>query len=228
MFRMVARRGWGHGKPMSGFHPHEDGLGLESLTLHWPSPETLLRLEAVSLLPLWLERELERLVSQRQPFASWRHRCFRSGVASLFLQRRCELERLDLSLLRLADPHLAQECWFRLHSGEADFWQLRPMTDDPHQRVALFDVRVGELDPALRQLLQPLPPAALAAPLAQEDGSVLLIRVDRRWPAVLDAAMHEELEQQLYTQWLASVMDPLLHQPPQAEALVTIPLPVPA
>lgn len=193
--------------------------------LHWPSAETLTALSTVDLLPLWLERQLDRLMNQHGDVRTWRHQCFGPAVASLFLQRRAELERLQISVLQLEDPHLAQECWFRLHAGEADFQELRNISGDPSQRTLLEGVQLADLDPHLHPLLKRLEPGELAPPMANPDGSLLLLRLDQRWPATLDAHTREQLEQELHAQWRQSVLQPLLQSPPAPGTVVTIPQP---
>lgn len=192
----------------------------DALQLIWPDTGLLAGLNQVDLLATWLRRRLEQLCLARHPelpsLGALQHLWFGSQAASLFLQRRHELDQVLVSLLQLDDGHLAQELWFRLRAAEADFHQLLHHAIGPERDLAgrIGPVALADLDARLLPILRRLAPGELAAPIANPDGTVLLLRLERRWPARLDEDTRALLEQDLFQQWRDAQLEPLLRQPP--------------
>ena len=207
------------------------------LRLTWPSLEIQQALNEVELFDLWLERQLERsLLEAHGDAGSLEALCsqwFGDAAGSLFLQRRYSLERVQLSVLGLSDPHLAQEFWFRLQAGEAEMEELASQVvteehawaNEPGLSGRVGPVPLSDLDPRLVTLLQGCRPGELAGPVAQGDGSVLLVRLEQRWPAQLDDATRRALERELYLQWRDQQVQVLLQAPPSPGSPVLLPLP---
>lgn len=181
-----------------------------------PEPALRAALEEVDLLETWLARQIERQLLRLcggAELAALRHSWFGEQAASLFLQRRAGLEEVLLSVLQLSDGHLAQEFWFRLQAGEADFADLcaHSLGVEREQAGRLGPLPLADLEPALQALLVGCQEGQLAPPLEQADGGVLLLRLERRWPARLDAATRAALEQELYEGWLVERVAALVH-----------------
>jgi len=173
-----------------------------------PEPALRAALEEVDLLETWLARQVERQLrrlSDGADLAALCHAWFGEQAASLFLQRRAGLEEVLLSVLQLSDGHLAQEFWFRLQAGEATFADLATHSLGPEREQGgrLGPLPMADLEPSLQSLLAGLQVGQLAPPLEQADGGVLLLRLEQRWPARLDAATRAALERELYEGWLA-------------------------
>ncbi len=210
---------------------------LEALAITWPEPAVLAALAQVNLLDTWLERRLEQelllWLQQHQPVApsldEQRHAWFGEQAASLFISRRTGLDQVLLSVLQLDDGHLAQELWFRLQTGEADFLDLSHHSIGPEraQGCRIGPIRMAALDPELALVLQRLEPGELAAPLEHGDRNLLLLRLEQRWPARLDAATRGELELELYDNWRLSQVEALLASAPAPGQRLPIPLPTP-
>jgi hypothetical protein len=205
-----------------------------TILLPWPEPAVLDALQQVDLLATWLERRLEQnLQAQLQPnapsLASLRHQWFGERAASLFLSRRGDLDQVLLSVLQLEDGHLAQELWFRLHAGEADFAALSHHSIGPEreQGCRIGPVPMAHLDADLAHLLERCQPGELAPPVEHNDGTVLLLRLEQRWPARLDGATRQSLELELYTTWLEEQLAAALATEPGPNRQLTITLPTP-
>lgn len=193
----------------------------------WPQHNVLEELQATDLLQLWLKRRIEQALEQRAPLASWRHQAFASAATSLFLQRRAGLDRVVFSILRLQDPELAQELYFRLQAGEADFPQLAHHSHGPERHLAgrIGPVALHQLQPLLADLLRASAPGELQPPLEGERGDVLLLRLDLRMPASQDDAMQEQLEQELFNAWLEAEQQRLLALQPSPGQQLNLELP---
>ncbi len=210
---------------------------LDALAITWPEPAVLAALEQVNLLDTWLERRLEQellvWLQHMQPdspnLAKQRHTWFGEQAASLFISRRTSLDQVLLSILQLDNGHLAQELWFRLQAGEADFLDLSNHSIGPEreQGCRIGPIRMAALEPDLALVLQRLQPGELAAPLEHGDGNVLLLRLEQRWPARLDGATREQLELELYDDWRLSQVEALLASTPAPGQRLPIPLPTP-
>lgn len=214
-----------------------NGMAPTPSSLHWSWPETavLEALQCVQLLEAWLQRYLDQQLQQHwlllqgsavsSDFLA--HQWFGEKAASLFLQRRRGLEQVLISVLQLQDKHLAQELWFRLEAQEMGFHQLSHHSIGPERELAgrLGPIALQDLDPQLHPLLIKLQPGDLAPPLAQDDGSILLLRLEQRWPARLDQATRRTLERELYDQWRDQHLLQLLQAPPPAGSVVELPLP---
>ena len=212
----------------------------DQLSWRWPATPLLAALEEVQLLEFWLQRQLNRLLEQlwhqRQQTdqdrtassaGSLQHHCFAAEANSLFLQRQRGLEQVLISLLQLDDQQLAQEFWFRLQAGETTFEDLSQHGIGPERdlRGRLGPIAIQDLDATLHPLLMRLKPGELATPLLNPDGTVLLLRLEQRWPAQLDAQTRQQLEQELYDDWRDAQLSALLQQQPAPGSLVTLTLP---
>lgn len=193
----------------------------------WPKASVLQELEETSLLQAWLRVRIEQQLEEIASLAELRHHWFASQATSLFLQRRADLDRVVFSILRLHDPELAQELYFRLQAGEADFPQLAHHSHGPERHLAgrLGPLALGQLQPLLADLLRSASPGQLQPPLESERGDVLLLRLDLLMPASQDDATQQQLEQELYETWLTAEQQRLLLQAPEPDQTVELELP---
>ena len=193
----------------------------------WPDASVIQELGETGLLQAWLRVRLEQQLVQIAPLAELRHHWFASQATSLFLQRRAELDRVVFSILRLNDPELAQELYFRLQAGEADFPQLAHHSHGPERHLAgrLGPIALGQLQPLLADLLRNAPPGQLQPPLESERGDVLLLRLDLLMPASQDEPTQQQLELELYETWLEAEEQRLLLQEPLPGRMLEVELP---
>ena len=186
-------------------------LTLEA-TLQLPTAEALQELQGSGLLELWLQRRIEQQLVRIAPLDELLHHWFGSAATSLFLKRRADLDRVVFSILRLRDAELAQELYFRLQAGEADFPQLAHLSEGQESQLGgrLGPIGLGQLPPLLSERLRRANPAELIPPLELEDSQVLVLRLDLLMPASQSAALQQQLEQELYAQWLSQEQQRLL------------------
>ena len=195
--------------------------------MQWPTTEALQELEGSGLLELWLQRRIEQQLSCFAPLPELLHHWFGSAATSLFLQRRADLDRVVVSILRLRDAELAQELYFRLQAGEADFPQLAHLSEGQESQLGgrLGPINLGQLAPLLAERLRRASPGQLLPPLELEDQQVLVLRLDLLMPASQNPRLQHQLEQELYQQWLSQEQARLLELQPQPGSRLPLELP---
>jgi parvulin-like peptidyl-prolyl isomerase len=203
-------------------------LTLEA-AIRWPTAEALQELQGSGLLELWLQRRIEQQLSRLAPLPELRHHWFGSAATSLFLKRRSDLDRVVFSILRLRDAELAQELYFRLQAGEADFPQLAHLSEGQEGQLGgrLGPINLGQLTPLLAQRLRRASPGQLLPPLELEDGQLLVLRLDLLMPASQDQHLQDQLEQELFQQWLNQEQERLLELEPEPGCSLALDLPGP-
>jgi parvulin-like peptidyl-prolyl isomerase len=137
---------------------------------------------------------------------------FGHKVESYFLQRKSQLDRAIYSLLRVKDPHLAQELFFRIQDREATFTELVKQYSGGKEADVGGVVGPHELSvphPVLAQKLSSLQPGELAPPLQIADWFVL-VRLEKFLPAQLDKVIQVRLMDELYEQWLQARLNELM------------------
>jgi parvulin-like peptidyl-prolyl isomerase len=166
----------------------------------------------------WLERnhftldQFEHLVLRTIKLDRFKQNTFNNRVDSYFLQRKAQLDRATYSLLRVKDPHLAQELFFRIQDGEADF------TDLVRQYSGGQEAEIGGLvgphdmtvpHPDLARKILSLKAGQLAPPVQIADWFVI-VRLEKYLPAQLDKDMRGRLIGELYEQWLQGKLNQLV------------------
>jgi parvulin-like peptidyl-prolyl isomerase len=167
----------------------------------------------------WLERnhftlsQLERLILRTVKLDRFKRATFGSKVDSYFLQRKSQLDRAIYSLLRVKDFHLAQELFFRLQAGEANFPELVKQYSQGQEAETGGSIGPHELSiphPTLAQKIRSLKPGQLASPLQVADWFVV-IRLDNYLPAQLDEKMRGRLSEELYDRWIQQQLNQLIN-----------------
>jgi hypothetical protein len=166
----------------------------------------------------WLERnrctlgQFEYSVLRTLKLDRFKSEAFSSKVDSYFLQRKAQLDRAIYSLLRVKDPHLAQELFFRIQDGEATFNEL------VQQYSGGQEIEVGGLvgpqelsvpHPILAAKIRSLQPGQLSAPVQIAEWFVI-VRLEKNLPAKLDEAMQMRLTDELYEQWMQERLNQLI------------------
>lgn len=160
----------------------------------------------------WLERnncslaQFEHSVLRTLKLDRFKQLAFNSKVDSYFLQRKSQLDRAVYSILRVKDPHLAQELFFRIQDGEATFSELVKQYSGGQEAESGGIVGPHELSvphPILAQKIVTLKPGQLAAPLQIADWFVI-VKLEKYLPAQLDENMRVRLIDELYEQWIQS------------------------
>lgn len=199
------------------------------VAIQWPTPEALEELQSADLLEVWLQRRIKAELERHAPLPELLHHWHGSAATSLFLRRRADLDRVVFSILRLKDAELAQELYFRLQAGEADFPQLAHHSQGHESQLGgrLGPINLGQLPPLLAERLRRASPGELLPPLELEDGQVIVLRLDLLMPASQHEHLQQQLEQELHAQWLAQEQERLLALTPEPGSTLILELPGP-
>ena len=193
----------------------------------WPSAELQTALEKVQLLPLWLGRTIEATIQGDMSLEDWQQHQFGEAARQRFLELGSALDRVCLSVLQSEDVHLAQEWYFKLQDGDADFTQLAPQSIGISRDSGghLGPLRLEELQTPLDRLVLRAQPGVIQPPLRIPNGRSIVLRLDSRLPAQWDDATQRELILRLHRNWLANAIDSLLASKPAPGATCPFSLP---
>ncbi len=155
--------------------------------------------------------QLEHSVLRSIKLDRFKQMTFGHKVESYFLQRKSQLDRAIYSLLRVKDPHLAQELFFRIQDGESTFTELVQQYSGGKEADVGGVVGPHELSiphPVLAQKLRSLQPGELSPPLQVADWFVI-VRLEKFIPAQLDKVTQARSIDELYEQWIQSRLNEL-------------------
>ncbi len=155
--------------------------------------------------------QFEQLVLKTIKLDRFKQTVFGSKVDSYFLQRKSQLDRSVYSLIRVKDLHLAQELFYRIQAGEADFTELVQQYSGGEEAELNGLVGPHEMSiphPILAQALRSLSAGAISAPIQIADWFIL-IRLEKYLPAQLNQAMRLRLTDELYELWLQGELSKL-------------------
>jgi len=123
-------------------------------------------------------------------------------VEALFLERRAALEQVVFGLILLQQRQTAEELYLRLSDDGADFGALARQFSLGQERLSgglVGPMPISQLHPHLAAALGTLEAGELHPPLALEP-HVLLLRLEHREAASLDAQRRTQLLQELLQQ----------------------------
>ena len=146
------------------------------------------------------------------------HRQHGADVESLYLERKLELDQVIYSLIRVRDGDLAAELHQQIQEGEADFPSLAARHSLGQERDTcglVGPVPLGAAHPELLNRLRSGEPGQLWEPFFVVD-VWLLVRLERRLSAPLDAALRSRLERELFERWLEEAVRERLAVAPSA------------
>ncbi len=164
----------------------------------------------------WLEAhqlsspQLDRLITRSLRLTKFKQARWGHKLASYFLQRKTQLDRVIYSLLRVKEVSVAQELFFRIQEGERTFAALaRQYSQGAEARTGglIGPMELSKPHPVLAKMLavsqagQLLPPTRL-------NGWVVIVRLEQLLEAQMDEAMQERLLTELFEQWVQEQIEP--------------------
>lgn len=129
---------------------------------------------------------------------NWEHK-----LESYFFKRKAQLDQVIYSLLRVSDYDLANELFFRIEGDEESFAELaRHYSEGPEAATGglLGPVELGTLSAELAQFLSRLSVGEVHLPIPLGEWYII-VRVEKKIPAQLDAAMRQRLLQENFEIW---------------------------
>ncbi|MFO0076194.1 MAG: peptidylprolyl isomerase [Cyanobacteriota bacterium] len=154
----------------------------------------------------------------------WLESHYAQALGACFDQRRAELERVVLSLIRLDSSEVAEELYLRLLDDGADFGQLardHSLGEERHTRGLIGPLPIGQLHGALQRLIATLPAGELHPPVVVDDW-VVLVKLEERLPVELEGRLRDQLLQELFEADLEATLAAVL---PEEAALPEAVLP---
>lgn len=145
---------------------------------------------------IWVKRELAIRKFQNQ---QWGRK-----VASYFLDRKHELDRVIASIIYLTDPGLAHELYFRIAEGEASFADMArtySRGSEASHGGKIGPIELGHLHPRLARLFYGAHPGQLWAPLKLDEW-IVIARLEESLPVQFDDYMRQSLLNELLDRWL--------------------------
>lgn len=148
--------------------------------------------------------QLENLATRPLRIEKFKQQTWGSKLESHFLSCKAQFDQITYSLLRHSDPGIIQELYFRIKAGEDSFATLaRQYSQGPEAETGglLGPVPLTQPHPALAEKLTPLKPGQFLPPTRLGDWYVI-VRVETRLPARLDAPTRQTLLDELFETWL--------------------------
>jgi parvulin-like peptidyl-prolyl isomerase len=142
--------------------------------------------------------------SREKKLAKFKQQTFAKEVESYFLQRKSRLDRVLYSLIRTTQVGLAQELYFRIHDDGQSFADLaREYSEGQEAKTGglIGPVELSVPHPALAGLLSVSKPGQIWPPKRIGEWYVV-VRLEKFFPAQMDDAMRERLQDELFQQWL--------------------------
>lgn len=147
---------------------------------------------------------LRTVVLREVRVSKWKAAAFGADAQAHFERRKPALDRVVYSLLRVKEPGLARELWFRLVEGEASFAELAPdyaSGNEVYTHGIVGPVAFGAMHPALAALLKTASPGEILKPVAVAEW-FLVARVDHFLPVEFDEGMKQLMIEELCQQWV--------------------------
>lgn len=158
----------------------------------------------------WLQQhymtleQLEDLPVRQLKLEKFKQVTFSPKLEAYFLQRKSDLDKVIYSLIRTADPAIAQELFFRIQEGEQSFTEVaQQYSQGPEAQTGglIGPVELSTPHPTLTQMLIRSQPGQLLPPVRLGEWLVIM-RLEQRIPVQLDDALRQRLLNELFTAWL--------------------------
>lgn len=143
--------------------------------------------------------------SQRQlKLHKFKYQTWNNQIESDFLQQKGQFDQYVYSLIRVASAEVAQELYFRLHSGEQAFADLAVQySQGPEAQTGglIGPVSAGNLHPTLVQILTSSQVGQVRPPIRLGEWFVI-VSLQKLISAQLDDALRQQLLDQRFNEWL--------------------------
>ncbi|MGF1604006.1 MAG: peptidylprolyl isomerase [Thermosynechococcaceae cyanobacterium] len=176
-------------------------------------------------LQVWLKQnevtpeQLQMLILRPVKLETFKRQMWGAQLGNHFLKQKQHLDQAIYYLIRTKNVAVAQELYFRLQEGEANFETLaRDYSEGPEaQTGGLVGPReLSQAHPKLAQLLRTSQPGQIFPPVRLGEW-FLIVRLDKLIPAQLDLPTEQRLLNDLFNQWLQQQLQRVSLQLPPTE-----------
>ena len=150
------------------------------------------------------EGDLLKLAIRHKKWLAFCNKRFKSMAATLFLKRKAKLDRVSYQLVWTKDEAFCNELFVRIKEKECTIEEAQEMTEEAPKGLTknpTTPVALGDLAPALAEVLRVSQPGQLWPPRKAEHGWVL-IQHKKTLPAVFNKSQREALILELGEKWL--------------------------
>jgi len=140
------------------------------------------------------QTKIEKLINLR----------FEHQIESRFLERKSKLEIIVYSLIRVNNPFLAREIYFRAVEGEEDIGDLASKFSEgieKRTRGIVGPAPIENSHPQLAEFLRKSKVGEIQQPTIVNN-SFLVIRVESREPVILDEFTRKKMGEELVQDWI--------------------------
>ena len=158
--------------------------------------------------------QLEYIATRGLKLAKFQEQTWGNKLESYFLERKQQLDRVVYSLIRVKDPYLAQELYFRIQEEEQHFTEIaREYSEGPEAETGglLGPVDLGVPHPALAKMLLRSKPGELVPPTRLGDW-VVVVKLEKYLPAQLDEVTRQKLLNELFERWVKTESSSVLKE----------------
>lgn len=167
-------------------------------------PQLLREMIIDDLLETWREGSAAIMIDRQAALQQFKQETWGSKVASYYLTRKSQLDRVVCSMIQVTNGTIAQELYFRICAEPKIFSKLAL---NYSQGVEAFDggklapTAISKLHPTLAERVLCLNPGEIS-PLFTIDNFYLFVRLEQIIPAQFDDQLRQVLLDELFEQWL--------------------------
>ena len=162
------------------------------------------------MLKVWMEKKglsekkLFQIAVRHKKWLAFCSKRFKSMAASLFLKRKAKLDRVSYQIVWSKDEAFCNELFVRIKEKECTIEEAQEMAEEAPkglEKNVVTPVALGDLAPALAEILRVSQPGQLWPPRKAEHGWIL-IQHKKTFPAVFNKSQKEALILELGEKWL--------------------------
>ena len=158
----------------------------------------------------WLDKQgmnreqLQNLITKRLRLERYKQDNWEDRVDAYFIKRKCQLDRVVYSLIRVEKPEVAQELYFRIKDDENTFSALAmeySQGTEAQTGGLIGPVEINAPHPKIAQVLKTCQPGQLIPPTRVGEW-IVIVRLENYLSAKLDSAMRQRMLDELFNQWI--------------------------
>ena len=168
-------------------------------------------IESQEMLKKWMEKkginekDLYKIAVRHRKWLTFCSKRFKNMAATLFLKRKAKLDRVSYQLVWTKDEAFCNELFVRIKEKECTIEEAQEMTEEApkgFEKNTTTPIALGDLAPALAEVLRVSQPGQLWPPRKAENGWIL-IQHKKTLPAVFNKSQKEALILELGEKWLS-------------------------
>ncbi|MBD2468814.1 peptidylprolyl isomerase [Nostoc sp. FACHB-145] len=155
------------------------------------------------------EAQLEELATRELKIEKLKIAKWGAKIESYFLQHKSQLDKVIYSLIRTADPEVAQELYFRIKACEQTFAECAKQYSQGQEAQTSGLIGPVPITQPHKEIVQKLlisQPGQLWPPM-RVDNWVVIVKLEKMIPAQLDDAMRAALLNHFFETWLNEQME---------------------